>query len=153
MAVVQRAQGRDPLGGGGLLIPVSTPCAAGWRRAATRSYTWPTSATPFRRHGVRREARRPGRASASIATGLRFIHPPHPRKIVELTCPLPEEFTRMLAKLEKKSNKKKAARAGGLLYHSSILLLRLDQAAAAVVAVVTTGRCSFSIAEHIEQGC
>ena len=35
------------------------------------------------------------------ATGLRFIHP-RPREIVELTCPLPEEFTRMLAKLEKK---------------------------------------------------
>ena len=35
------------------------------------------------------------------ATGLRFIHP-RTREIVELTCPLPEEFTRMLAKLEKK---------------------------------------------------
>ena len=35
------------------------------------------------------------------ATGLRFIHP-RTRELVELTCPLPEEFTRMLAKLEKK---------------------------------------------------
>ena len=35
------------------------------------------------------------------ATGLRFIHP-RPHEPVELTCPLPEEFTRMLAKLEKK---------------------------------------------------
>ena len=35
------------------------------------------------------------------ATGLRFIHP-RTHEIVELTCPLPEEFTRMLAKLEKK---------------------------------------------------
>ena len=36
------------------------------------------------------------------ATGLRFIHP-RTRELVELTCPLPEEFTRMLAKLEKKA--------------------------------------------------
>ena len=36
------------------------------------------------------------------ATGLRFIHP-RTHEIVELTCPLPEEFTRMLAKLEKKA--------------------------------------------------
>ena len=35
------------------------------------------------------------------ATGLRFIHP-RTHEPVELTCPLPEEFTRMLAKLEKK---------------------------------------------------
>ena len=36
------------------------------------------------------------------ATGLRFIHP-RTHEPVELTCPLPEEFTRMLAKLEKKA--------------------------------------------------
>ena len=35
------------------------------------------------------------------ATGLRFLHP-RTHETVELTCPLPEEFTRMLAKLEKK---------------------------------------------------
>ena len=35
------------------------------------------------------------------ATGLRFLHP-RTHEPVELTCPLPEEFTRMLAKLEKK---------------------------------------------------
>ena len=35
------------------------------------------------------------------ATGLRFIHP-RTHEPVELTCPLPEEFTRMLTKLEKK---------------------------------------------------
>ena len=35
------------------------------------------------------------------ATGLRFIHP-RTHEPVELTCPLPEEFTGMLAKLEKK---------------------------------------------------
>ena len=44
----------------------------------------------------------PGLAGQCLhATGLRFIHP-RTREIVELTCPLPEEFTRMLAKLEKK---------------------------------------------------
>ena len=36
------------------------------------------------------------------ATGLRFIHP-RTHETVELTCPLPEEFTRMLAKLQKKA--------------------------------------------------
>ena len=36
------------------------------------------------------------------ATGLRFLHP-RTHEPVELTCPLPEEFTRMLAKLEKKA--------------------------------------------------
>ena len=35
------------------------------------------------------------------ATGLQFLHPSTGEKIT-LTCPLPEEFTRMLAKLEKK---------------------------------------------------
>ena len=35
------------------------------------------------------------------ATGLRFLHP-RTGEPVELHCPLPEEFTRMLAKLEKK---------------------------------------------------
>lgn len=35
------------------------------------------------------------------ATGLRFIHP-RTGQVVELHCPLPEEFTRMLEKLEKR---------------------------------------------------
>ena len=34
------------------------------------------------------------------ATGLEFIHPATGEKII-LTCPLPEEFTKMLAKLER----------------------------------------------------
>ena len=34
------------------------------------------------------------------ATGLEFIHPTTGEK-VSLTCPLPEEFTKMLAKLER----------------------------------------------------
>ena len=35
------------------------------------------------------------------ATGLRFVHP-RTGQVVELHCPLPEEFTRMLEKLEKR---------------------------------------------------
>lgn len=35
------------------------------------------------------------------ATGLRFVHP-RTGQVVELYCPLPEEFTRMLEKLEKR---------------------------------------------------
>lgn len=35
------------------------------------------------------------------ATGLRFLHP-RTGEPVELHCPLPEEFTRMLEKLERK---------------------------------------------------
>ena len=35
------------------------------------------------------------------ATGLRFVHP-RTGAAVELHCPLPEEFTRMLEKLKKK---------------------------------------------------
>ena len=86
-------------------IPASPTCAAGWRRAVpTRS----GSIMAYIGHpilgdtvyGNRKPV--PGLTGQCLhATGLRFLHPRTGRP-VELTCPRPEEFERMLVKLQKR---------------------------------------------------
>lgn len=64
--------------------------------------TWPTSATdPGRSRSTAQKKAVPGLTGQCLhAVGLQFIHP-RTKELVSLTCPLPDEFTAMLRKIDR----------------------------------------------------
>ena len=79
-------------------------------------------------YGAKKEV--PGLTGQCLhAVGLRFLHP-RTHEVVELSCPLPEEFTRMLQKIRKEIARDTAPNKGSVLYgreRSSFAMLLFTQ--------------------------